>query len=219
MNELIRKCYKCKSEIDINIDNIKDVVYYKNSFYHKSCFIEKAKKLSERNTKNNVDWKYALEHLDDFENEAQKRLQHFFWRNELNDWILDHYNVFSIPTRFFTTIEELDDGKFKGKRCKPISMQTLCEAWKWGQNNLDKISINNKRNHKGPKDDVQRLMYDLSIIVNKVPNYLAHKSKMQALEATTTHETAKTEINYSNLERKTKVNDFDDISSLLDEIF
>lgn len=218
MNELSRECYKCKNEIAINIDNIKGIIYYKNYYYHKDCFIEQATKLSEKNIKTRDEWKYALEHVDALEKEASRRLWHFFWRNQINDWVIDHYNISFVPKKFFTAIEDLDDGKYRGKRCKPISMQTLYEAWKWGQNNLDKINANNKKNNKGPASDNERLMYDLAIIINKVPNYLSHKSKNQEAKADMASGAIYDEIDMSRIGQSKQINR-KDISDISNDIF
>lgn len=218
MNMLVRKCSKCDNPIEIDVDNIHDIINYGTLYYHKNCFIEKATKLSKTSRTKKEEWQYALEHIDELEKQTYSKLWHYYWRDQLNNWILDNYNIPIVPRSFFTTIADIENGKYKGKRCKPTSVKLIFETWQWGQRNLDKININNKKNHRGPKDDSERIIYDLSIVLSKVPNYLAHKSKMQVIEANTVHDTEKIEINYSNFERKTEVNMFDDISALLDEI-
>ena len=73
-------------------------------------------------------------------------------------------------------------------------------------------------NNKGPKDDGARLLYDLSILVSKVPNYLAHKAKMEALQVEVKKETKLNHINYDSMQRtEIKHEGLDDISALLDE--
>ena len=100
----------------------------------------------------------------------------------------------------------------------------LCIVWMIYlefEKKLDSISRNNKMNHRGPSNDDSRIMYDLSIIVSKVPNYLSHKSKMQMLQADGNRESKKPHIDYSNVQQtKTQSGGgLDDISELLDDIF
>jgi hypothetical protein len=97
----------------------------------------------------------------------------------------------------------------------------LYETWKWGQNQLNKIDKQNKMNHKGPANDEVRILYDLAILVRKVPNYLSYKAKLEAQQAEAKRELEKTRIDYDNVQ-KVKIennNDLDDISGLLDDIF
>jgi hypothetical protein len=72
--------------------------------------------------------------------------------------------------------------------------------------------------HKGPKNDEARLVYDLAILVNKVPNYLAHEAKIKALQEEAKKETKINHINYDSMQRtEIKHEGLDDISALLDE--
>jgi uncharacterized protein YnzC (UPF0291/DUF896 family) len=218
---ILRKCGGCSDVIEINRNNITNILYHKNKYYHSKCFCEIAEKRSKTKRSTAVEWQTALDNLWELESDTKKMLEAAWIKDDLNEWLLNHYNITTVPTRFWQIIADIGNGTYKGKRCKPITMDILLETWKWGQKKLDSISRNNKMSHKGPASDDARIMYDLSIIISKVPNYLSHKSKMKMLQAEEKKETAKTHINYDNVQQ-TKIENnsgIDDISSLLDDIF
>lgn len=214
-----RKCARCKGAIVIERGNISDVIYHEKKYYHEECFCELCNKRIASKRGNPAAWQDALDSLWELEAETRKMLEHYWAKDDLNVHLLKNYNVTMVPTRFWQIVADLEIGKYKGKNCKSVDIETLYGCWKWGQRKLNEIDVYNKKNHKGPTDDNGRLMYDLSIIISKIPNYMTHVSKMKAIESNTTHTKAKTKINYDNLEKKTGANDMNDISDLLDDIF
>ena len=218
---ILRKCGGCSCAIEINRSDITDVLYYKNKYYHSKCFCEIAEKRSKAKRSTAAEWQEALDNLWELEADTKKMLESAWIKDDLNDWLLNHYNITTVPSRFWQILADLENGIYKRKKCKPVAMETLFGAWKWGQKKLDSISRNNKMNHRGPEGDDARIMYDLSIIISKVPNYLSHKSKMQILQVEEKRESARTHINYDNVQQ-TKIENnrgLDDISDLLDDIF
>lgn len=218
---ILRKCGGCANAIEINRNNVSDILYYKNKYYHSKCFCEIAEKRSKAKRSTAAEWQTALDNLWELEIDTKNMLESAWTKDDLNDWLLNHYNITTVPTRFWQILADLDRGLYKGKKCKPVTMETLLGAWKWGQKKLDSISRNNKMNHRGPDGDDARIMYDCSIIISKIPNYLSHKSKMKMLQAEERKETAKTHINYDNVQQAKNENTggLDDISDLLDDIF
>lgn len=217
---IVRKCTACKESIKISRSGLADVIYYNKAYYHNACFCEIAEKRSKAKRNTAVEWQTALDNLWELEIDTKKMLEAAWIKDDLNEWLLNHYNITTVPTRFWQIVADIGNGTYKGKRCKPVTMETLFGAWKWGQKKLDSISRNNKMNHKGPESDDARIMYDLSIIISKVPNYLSHESKMKMLQAEAKKETQTSRIDYDNIHQaKVESNNyFDDISSLLDEM-
>lgn len=216
---ITRKCACCKEAITIERNNLANIVYFDKKYYHSNCFVEMATKKASSKRGKPAYWQEALDNLWVLKSETKSMIEHAWAKDDLNDWLLKHYDIATVPSRFWQMIAELEQGKYKGKKCKPIKVETILGTWQWGQKKLNEISINNKKNHKGPKDDNARLSYDLSIVISKVPNYFTHLSKVKALETETKQTMEKTKINYDNLERQTNVNQIDDISDMLDEIF
>lgn len=217
---IVRKCNACKGEIVISRSS-NNTIYYDKMYYHKDCFHELATKRSQSKRGKPEKWMTALSHIDVIEADTKKMLENAWIKEDLNAWLLDHYNVTTVPSRLWQILADLDCGVYKGKKCKPVTMDVLLGAWKWGQKKLDSISRNNKMNNKGPASDDARIMYDCSIIVSKIPNYLSHKSKMKMLQVEEKRESEKTHINYDNVQQ-TKIESnggLNDISDLLDDMF
>lgn len=216
---IIRKCKACQNPVEVDKDDINNVVYYKGVYYHKTCFVNLAKTRANSKRGKPEEWKYALDHLQEFEQAAIDKLEYPFIKENFNQYLLDNYNVTSVPDRLWEVTGALEKGIYKRKKCRPVSIKILHEAWIWGQHKLNKINVQNKMNKKGPENDNERVLYDLAILVGKIPNYLAHKSKMEAIRAET--ERAQREsvrINYDNMQRtEIKHEGLDDISALLDE--
>lgn len=214
-----RKCACCKGVVEIDRNNIVDVLYFQDKYYHSKCFISMAEeKAASKRGKPQV-WKDALSDIWVLEAETKKMLEHYFARDELNAWLLENYDITMVPSRFWQVVADLEIGKYKGSRCKPIGVSDLCECWKWGQVNLNKININNKMSHKGPENDADRLRYDLAILITKYPLFLKHKSKVSAAAASEKAERVQLKINYGVLEKNKNSNDENDILDLIDEMF
>lgn len=221
---ITRKCKACSQQISINRNDVRNVVFYKNCYYHSDCFCDLAAQRVQSSRGKKEEWKAALNNLSQLEKDAKDilsaRIPIQSAKNDLNDYLLSQYNVTAIDnSRFWQVVSDLSNGFYKQKRCKKVPTDVLLAAWKWGQHNLNEINKQNKMNHRGPATDNERLLYDLAIIVNKVPNYLAHKAKCEAeMEAMKEKQRNSTRIDYDSLER-TEVNKegLGDISALLDE--
>jgi hypothetical protein len=139
-------------------------------------------------------------------------------KEALNDWLLEHYDIVEVPKRLFQIIAELEIGKYKGKRCKPVSASTLCGCWKWGQRKLNEISQYNKSNNKGPADDSARIMYDLAVLVGKIPNYLAYKEKQRSLRNEVARSSMFDDVDMSRVGSSKQIARRD-VSGISDDIF
>jgi hypothetical protein len=222
MGEIIeRKCKQCKETIVIDADNIQGVALYNKSYYHTDCLRSNAEqKVADKKGKWQA-WASALAQIEKYEQEAYKSIRASVVRNELNEYILDNYDVVAVPSRFWQIIADLENGKYRQKVCRPVSTEDVLGAWKWGQQRLDKLNVKNKMNNSGPAGDEERVMYDLAIIVSKMGKYWAYKGKQEAAAQTAIPETAQPKIDYTAISNTTKQNSEEshDIEDLMDEIF
>ena len=218
-NIVTRKCAKCKGEIKINKNRITGVIQFQGKYYHYDCFEHMAtQKTSSKRGKPKM-WQEALDNIWTIEDKTKQLLTHIIAKDDLNTWLLDHYDISVVPTRFWQIIADLEMGKYKGKKCKPISTKSLYDCWQWGQINLNKIAVNNKMNHQGPHNDVDRLRYDLAILITKYPSFLKHKSKMAVIESANSFKQEQPTIDYSSLSNNNNTSCDNDILDLIDEIF
>lgn len=219
-----RKCKACKGTIDINRNNVQGVVYYKDNYYHTSCFCEHAEKKSVLKNGKLTEWANALSQIKELENDAKEVLRVDKPKpklkretDDLNDYLLSQYNVSAVSSRnFWRMVQELKNGTYRGRRCKKVSLETLLEAWKWYQQKLNEKDKCNKMHNKGPKNDDGRIPYDFAIIVTKIPEYLAYKAKQDAYSAELTTKIER--ITAADMQRAVvKCEGLDDISDLLDD--
>lgn len=175
-----RKCACCKEAITIDKNSIDDVLQYKGKYYHLSCFETMATEKAASKRGKPAEWQAALDNLQELKNETKSMIEHAWAKDDLNDWLLKHYDIATVPSRFWQMIAELEQGKYKGKKCKPIKVETILGTWQWGQKKLNSIATYNKQMNKGPKDDNARLVYDLAILIQKIPLFLAHQEKQKA---------------------------------------
>ena len=214
-----RKCACCKGVIEIDKNCISDVICFQGKYYHYNCFENMASEKAASKRGKPQMWQEALDHIWELEAETQKALEQFIAKDELNAWLLSNYDIVTVPSYFWQLVADLEGGMYKRKRCKPVSVVTLCECWKWGQRKLDEISQYNRSHNKGPKDDNTRLTYDLAVLVGKVPNYLAYKAKQKAAKNEMSRiSMSDDDIDMSRIgqSKQTKKKDISDIS---DDIF
>ena len=215
-NGMERKCAHCKNAISIDKNNITNVLQFQNKYYHSQCFEEMARsKANSKRGKPEI-WKEALSNICELEHDTKKLLEMHFAKNDLNEWLLNHYNITAVPSTFWQRVADLERGIYRRKKCKPISVSTLFGVWVWGQNKLNEIARNNKIVNNGPKCDDERLIYDLAILINKVPDYLAYKAKQEAEKEVVENVVR---VDYNKMIRTDrKIEDgLDDISDLLDD--
>ena len=212
------KCAHCKNIIEVHINNIDGMLSFKEKYYHTTCFEEMATKKANSNRGKPEMWRDALCNLQYLKMEAEEKIKHSFAQDNLNEWLLSHYNITKVPTSFWQRLADLERGIYQSKRCKPISMETLLNAWQWGQANLDKIHTNNRTRSKGPTDDNARLIYDLAIIVGKVPMFLAYKAKNEAVSRELVKNSAVQEVDMSKIGQK-KQEKKESISNIFDDLY
>ena len=221
VNIMTRKCAKCKGEIEIGSNNITDVLKFQGKYYHSKCFEEMATQKAVSKRGKPQMWQEALDNIWEIEAETKKMLEQQIAKDNLNTYLLENYNITMIPSRFWQIVADLEIGKYKGKRCKPIGISVLYGCWKWGQHKLNEIARYNKSHNKGPADDNARLMYDLAILIGQVPQFLAYNDKQKVAEIERRKEIKEsTKVDYSRIPNTKKGSDgFQDISSLVDDIF
>ena len=220
-NTILRKCGGCSNAIEINRNNISDILYYKNKYYHSKCFCEIAEKRSSAKRSTAVEWKEALDNLWELEIDTRKMLESSWIKDDLNEHLLSNYDIAVVPTRFWQIVADLGNGTYKGKRCKPVSMETLLGAWKWGQKRLNGINAKNKTNHTGPKNESDRVVYDLAILIGHIGDYIKYTSRTKEESAEIKSRIQNSnKINCENIRTQSNNNQSDEnILDLMNDIF
>ena len=218
MCDTIRKCDVCKQQIPITRNNIHGIAKLKTLFYHTECLTEWAQDRVQRKG-HARHWEFALANMAACEEDARKAIERRFVQDDFHMYLLKTYDVIDIDLRFWTVVNLLEQGEYRKRKCNPVSMETLFGAWKWGQEKLDKIDRNNKMKHTGPQTGMERINYDLAVLINKVPIYLKEKAKREVEAAEVIIQNQNDiKIDYSTIKANKKSDGLGDISDLLDEL-
>lgn len=223
---MVRKCAACPNPIEIDKEHTSGIIFYKKKYYHSKCFCDLAKKRSQSKIKSASEWKEALDNLWELEVETEKMLKSSLTKDELNEWLLSHYDIAVVPARLWQIVADLERGVYKRKKCKPVSMEMLLGVWKWGQRKLDEINANNKAKRNGPNSGDDRIRYDLAILLSHVNDYIKYQNRVKSereeqeniIKSIRAHGT----IDYTSLGKQTNHDaepDMDDMNSLLEAIF
>lgn len=196
-----RTCKKCKEKINIALENLNssEFVKYKSAFYHTDCFIDQANKMISKNNKASITWQEALDNLDIYKSEAKDSVKTTLYRDALNEHLIDNYEVAALSSYFWNVIAEIENGQYRKKRCKKISISEILDMWEYYQPELDKTYKENlRRGNEMFGED--RVRYDLAIIIKnyeKIKKGIA-KEKAKAAEATKAEEP---KIDYTKMSR------------------
>lgn len=200
--------------------NDKSYLKYKNNYYHTKCFIEYANERVMRNNRYSLNWQMALDNMEQYQKEAYDSIILIVSRDELNEYLINTYNVTTLSTQFWRTITDIGNGVYKSKKCKAINVKDLFETWKYAQRGLDKINRKRKAEGKNIVDE-ERVRYDLAIVFkdyNKIQKSMS-KSKEKELERVERSKAIKIDYNNLSAQTESKQDGIGDISDIMDEFF
>lgn len=217
-----RKCAVCNKMIEINCNDIKDVVLYKNKYYHKDCFIKVSTERIARNNRYSQTWQDALDDIKEYEDAAAEKTNYQYYKNLLNEYLIKAYDITCVPSSFWPYVSDLHEGKYRNSTCKPIKIDMLYNMWKWGQKNLNRIHAMNKTKNRGPNNATGRLKYDLAILMNHTDDYIkSTRSNKEEKESIVKRIQNANKINYKKTYEQSSYEQHsdDNILDLMDEIF
>ena len=223
-----RVCQECKEKIHLTRGSYENILFFDNNYYHKSCFIPMCERKA-KNKRSSPKWKEALDHIDELELKAKENIDYAFEKDDVYRFILSFYDTEVVGSRVFDKLDAIYSGELEGLYT-PIPPSDLYDMWVRKKDYL--IKLRSKNTVKGKKFSTeQKIMYDLSVLVNKYDSYRKWKEQQKILEQQTeTNAQILQDINlhssYYNPNKNSNINnknnndkDEDDIDSLLDEIF
>lgn len=221
-SKVTRNCAECIEEngssIVIYRNECNGILLFGGKYYHTKCFIEMCnKKISSRKTKKWID---ALNNIETLEQDAINATEDHFFKDDVYKFIISTYDIAVIPSYIWIKLNKIYSGEFQGMSTG-IQPAHLCDMWKRQISFLNKIYDQNKTKGKN-MDKIQRLNYDLSVLVNKYDSYLVWIEQQKILERETVQKQQKKleQIDYQRLSNLNQVNEQkDDIDTLLDELF
>ena len=220
MRAITRKCSICKEPIYINDTNEDFFITLKNetkSYTHTNCYIEK-QTTKKRSPKTVEECREYIEQCRQNTKVTEKKKS---TKNELYEFLFDMYDISYFPQYFYIKMDSVYKGTMKNLN-KPVPPEDLLDMWKQKRNYLDKVAEQNRK--KGNEIlGVNRVNYDLAILLSKYDSYLKWKEqqKIAIAELDESKKRSIEKIEYTDVARPKRVgtsNNKVDINSMLDEI-
>ena len=220
MRAITRKCSICKEPIYINDTNEDFFITLKNetnSYTHTNCYIEK-QTTKKRSPKTVEECQEYIEQCRQSTKAIEKKKS---TKNELYEFLFDMYDISYFPQYFYIKMDSVYKGTMKNLN-KPVPPEDLLDMWKQKRNYLDKVAEQNRK--KGNEIlGVNRVNYDLAILLSKYDSYLKWKEqqKIAIAELDESKKRSIEKIEYTDVTRPKRVGTTDnkvDINSMLDEI-
>lgn len=166
-----RVCTICGNTVHIDINNSSKAIRYKNKYYHFDCFSALCdQRIANRRQNISSLWSSVKSTIDELIATTTEEHRQQLAKDELNKWLLSHYDVSFLNTRIYIKLSDVYTGTFKGL-AYPISPMELLEEWQYYWNDL--CEINKNKNIIGePAID-----YDLAILLSKNAEYRRAKEK------------------------------------------
>lgn len=209
-----RKCKVCKNIITLENDKF---VLYKEAYYHNDCFIENVNE--KRNKKLTQD--EILVMMDVLQEKNKDKIKDVIDKNHLFEYVTRKYELIYKPKYIYIKFEQVFNGSYKNLS-EPVSPEDLLDMWQRKEGYLDKT--NQWKLSVGEKlEGLNRLWYDLSIVLNKLPSYRkwqdeqkAQKNKDKIVEPSTNIDYKL--INKHVLENINNKNQYEEIADYIGEI-
>ena len=220
MRIITRKCSICKNPIYINDTNEDFFITLKNktkSYTHTNCYIKK-QTTKKRSPKTIEECQEYIEQCRQNTKVTEKKKS---TKNELYEFLFDMYDISYFPQYFYIKMDSVYKGTMKNLN-KPVPPEDLLDMWKQKRNYLDKIAEQNRK--KGNEIlGINRVNYDLAILLSKYDSYLKWKEqqKIAIAELEESKKRSIEKIEYIDVARPKRVgtsNNKIDINSMLDEI-
>ena len=220
MRIITRKCSICKNPIYINDTNEDFFITLKNktkSYTHTNCYIKK-QTTKKRSPKTVEECQKYIEQCRQNTEVTEKKKNA---KNELYEFLFDMYDISYFPQYFYIKMDSVYKGTMKNLN-KPVPPEDLLDMWKQKRNYLDKVAEQNRK--KGNEIlGVNRVNYDLAILLSKYDSYLKWKEqqKIAIAELDESKKRSIEKIEYTDVVRPKRAgtsNNKVDINSMLDEI-
>lgn len=168
-NDMKRKCACCAEMIDIDMDNSNKAICYKDKFYHFNCFLNLCdSKMQSKRT--SPMWAEAKANIESLVAETTQKQRIEVAKNELNDWVLQHYDVSFMGKQFYMKLNDIYNGTYKGL-AYAISPIELFEEWQYFWKEL--CATRAKKGIEGER----AVNYDLVVLLSRNAEYKKIKEK------------------------------------------
>lgn len=178
---LTRKCSCCGESLQITKNVIGEIIYCDGKTYHKDCFANLCKEKMSSKRKDTVK-KYTdlFNSIDKLSKDTIEYFKPIILKDMVYRFIVKHYHPTNIPYYVWNKLEEIYNGTYKDMT-KSIPPNHLLDMWKRQIDALDKM--HNKMELEGKHlDPVQKINYDLAVLIGKYDSYLSWREKQRIIE-------------------------------------
>lgn len=190
-----RKCTCCATMISIDQKNSNKAICYKDKFYHFDCFVSLCERKMQSKRSSPM-WAEAKANIDNIVAETTKQQMELVAKDDLNDWILSHYNVSFLGKSFYIKLSDIYNGTYKGL-AYAISPMELLDEWQYFWKDLCVA-----RERKGIEGE-RAVNYDLVVLLSRNAEYrkIKHKEKI-AQEVMKQQRESEMVVNLSSIKTK-----------------
>lgn len=178
---LTRKCACCGDTLQITKHAIGEMIYCDKKTYHKDCFANLCKEKMQSKRKDTVE-KYTklFNNIDELSAETVKYFRPMINKDLVYRFIVKQYNPTNIPYYVWNKLDDIYSGTYKDMT-RGIPPEHLLDMWKRQMAALDKM--HNKMEHEGKYlDPIQKINYDLAVLIGKYDSYLNWIEKQRIIE-------------------------------------
>lgn len=230
--QVLRVCSRCKEKFDVLTD---DYVKVNKRNMHTQCYIDLQlnKGLSIDYVKSSV---LELKELMNIEKQHKEKLEIekqakklYAQKTQVNrnidrklffDYVSEKYGVSTFPKHFFMKMSAINNGTHPSVN-KCIPYDDLLDMFKRQEHYLAGIHLNLSSVNK-ELSGINKLNYDLAVIVNMYDKYLEWKQKQAVLQATRdiVNKTSKeTNVNVKKVYKRNNNENNNDISDILNDLY
>lgn len=142
--------------------------------------------------------------------------------DRLINYLSANYNISVFPNHFYIKLASINSGTKKGMTTG-IKYDELLEMFKLKQKHLNDIYEKNTR-HGKEMSGIQRINYDIAVLINKYDSFLKWKERQKILESNAAIEvkekSSEVKLDYTNISKAGKQKEEDmDISDILNDIY
>jgi hypothetical protein len=164
-----RKCTCCAEMIYIDQKNSNKAICYKDKFYHFDCFVTLCDQKMQSKRSSSM-WVEAKENIENLVVETTKKQMEMVAKDDLNAWILNHYNVSFLGKTFYMKLSDIYNGSYKGL-AYAIPPTELLDEWQYFWNDLCATRANKDI------DGERAINYDLVVLLSRNAEYRKIKYK------------------------------------------
>lgn len=230
--QVLRVCSRCKEKFDVLTD---DYVKVNKRNMHTQCYIDLQlnKGFSIDYAKSSV---LELKELMNIENQHKEQLEIekqvkklYAQKTQVNrnidrklffDYVSEKYSVSAFPKHFFMKMSAINNGTHPSVN-KCIPYDDLLDMFKRQEHYLAGIHLNLSSINK-ELSGINKLNYDLAVIVNMYDKYLEWKQKQAVLKATrevVNNVSKEPNVNMKKVYKRSKNESKSDISDILNDLY